>query len=197
MIKNVQLINKSTMALLESIDVPLGTEAPDFNLEATDGENYSLSSFDDADVLVVVFMCNHCPYVQAVWGRLVDLADYFSEKGVAFVGINPNFHPDYSEETMEKMEEYYDRYDMNFPYLLDETQEVASEFGAVCTPDIFVYDQNRELVYHGRIDDNWKDESSVRDEELKQAIKLILAEEEPDPVQNPAIGCSIKWREDS
>ncbi|MBD3360460.1 redoxin domain-containing protein [Candidatus Peregrinibacteria bacterium] len=183
------------MTLLESKNLPIDTPAPDFSLEGTDGNIYSLKDFSDKKILVVIFMCNHCPYVQAIWSRLVDLQERFKDRGVQFVGINPNFHPDYPEETMEKMKEYYNRYDMNFPYLLDESQEVARKYNAQCTPDIYVFDDNRELAYHGRIDDSWRNEGQVAKEELADAIEALLADEKPSEVQNPSRGCSIKWRE--
>jgi len=185
------------MVLLESKNVPLGSEAYPFELSATDGKTYSMEGFKDAQVLVVVFMCNHCPYVQAVWDRMVKLQADFMDKGVRFVGINPNFHPDYPEETMEKMKDYYLKYSMNFPYLLDESQEVARKYGAECTPDIFVYNLERKLVYHGRIDDNWQDEASVTKEELREVLDTLVAGDVPsEEGQHPSIGCSIKWREE-
>jgi peroxiredoxin len=181
------------MVLLESGKIESGLSAPDFSLLSTQGGEYCLNDFKDFNVLVVVFMCNHCPYVQAVWGRLVSLQSRFFDKGVRFVGINSNNNPDYPEETLEKMGEYYDRYKMNFPYLFDETQKVARSYGAVCTPDIFVYDKNRKLVYRGRIDDNWQDSSAVTKEELACALDKIIVGEDVSENQNPSMGCSIKW----
>ena len=142
-------------------------------------------------------MCNHCPYVQAIWDRLVKLQEKHKVSGVQFIGINPNFHPDYPEDSMEKMKEYYEKYRMNFPYLQDKTQEVAKKFKAQCTPDIYVYDENRELAYHGRVDDNWKDESSVTKNELDDALMKLVDGEHLSEGQNPSIGCSIKWRTNS
>ncbi|MBT4916860.1 thioredoxin family protein [Candidatus Peregrinibacteria bacterium] len=183
------------MVLLESINVPLGTSAPDFSLKNVDGEQYSLGNFADKKALVVVFMCNHCPYVQAIWPRLVSLQEQFLDKEVQFVGINPNLNPDYDEETFEKMQEYYGEYSMNFPYLQDDTQEVARAYDAQCTPDIYVFDEDLKLAYHGRVDDNWKDEGSVTKQELAEAIEAIVGGEDPSAEQRPAMGCSIKWRE--
>jgi len=182
------------MVLLESLNLPMGMEAPDFFLQGTDEKNYRLSDFEDAKVLVIVFMCNHCPYVQAVWQRLVDLQEKYKDQKVRFVGINPNFHPDYPQETMEKMKEYFDRYSMNFPYLQDKKQDVAKEYKAQCTPDIYVFDENKRLAYHGRIDDNWQEPDKVSRHELDEAIKRILQGESPDDQQYPAMGCSIKWQ---
>lgn len=183
------------MTLLESINISLGTLAPDFSLTGVGGKIYDLSDFSDAKILVVVFMCNHCPYVQAIWGRLVKLQEKYKDRGVQFVGINPNKNPDYPEETIEHMEKYFAKYQMNFPYLIDETQEVAREYGAVCTPDIFVFDSERKLAYHGRVDDNWKDERGVTRNELEEALMALLKREKPSDIQNSSRGCSIKWRE--
>lgn len=182
------------MVLMESLDLPLGTPAEKFSLMGTDDKKYTLKSFEGSKVLVVVFMCNHCPYVQAIWDRLVKLADRFKDDGVQFVGINPNFHPEYKEETMEKMKTYYKKYKMNFPYLLDETQKVARSYNAQCTPDIYVYDKDQKLAYHGRIDDSWSDESEVKKEELADAISDLLSGKTPPVNPYPSIGCSIKWR---
>ncbi len=172
------------MVLLESVSVPFGSAAPEFSLKGVDGKQYSLSDFAGAKVLCVIFMCNHCPYVQAIWDRFVKLQERFGEE-VQLVGINPNLNPDYDEETFEKMQEYSERYKMNFPYLQDDTQEVARAYNAQCTPDIYVYDEKRELVYHGRIEE----------EELAGAIEAVLHGEKPSEEQNPSIGCSIKWRD--
>lgn len=173
------------MALLESKSISMGISAPDFTLKGVDDRTHGLSEFSEMEVLVVVFMCNHCPYVQAIWDRLVALQAKFEDKNVRFVGINPNYHPDYPEDSLEKMKEYYAEYEMNFPYLIDESQEVARAFGAECTPDIFVYDSERKLRYHGRVDK----------EELSEAIEVLLRGEVPSEDQNSSMGCSIKWRD--
>lgn len=183
------------MVLLESLKIQMGQPAQDFSLPGIDGKTYSLASFDHAKVLVIVFMCNHCPYVQAIWSRLVDLQEQFKSKGVQFVGINSNVgHPDYNEETLHQMKAYYERYKMNFPYLADENQTVAKVYKAQCTPDIYVFDSDRKLAYHGRVDDSWKDLALVKKEELAQALSIILDGGERNYVQNPSIGCSIKWK---
>lgn len=171
------------MVLLKSENIAMGAVAPDFELIGTDGVSYSLHGFAGAKILVVVFMCNHCPYVQRIWPGLVELALDFADRGVQFVGINPNTaNPEYEEETMEKMQEYFSAQKMNFPYLEDKNQNVAKAYGAICTPDIFVYDAQRKLAYHGRID------------ELKNAIEGLLASGEVlRDEQIPSQGCSIKW----
>jgi len=184
------------MVLLESVSVPLGSEIINFSLKSIDEKTYGLKDFDDKKIFVIVFMCNHCPYVQAIWPRLVDLQERFKDEGVQFIGINPNLNPDYPEETFEKMQEYYVKYNMNFPYLQDDTQKIAKAYDAKCTPDIYVYDKDLKLAYHGRVDDNWKDDKQVPQEELSEAIKALLREEKPAS-QNPCMGCSIKWSDDS
>lgn len=183
------------MVLLESLNLPLGTKAFDFRLQGVDEKFYILESFVDAKVLVVIFMCNHCPYVQAVWGRLINLQGRFKSQGVQFAGINSNINPNYPEDSFENMKKYYAEYKMNFPYLVDETQEVAKVYKAQCTPDIYVFDAERRLSYHGRIDDNWKDESQVTKEELANAIEALIEDGMPSVEQFPSLGCSIKWVE--
>jgi len=183
------------MALTQSQKVEIDSSAPDFNLPATNGQNYSLDSFKNAHALVIVFTCNHCPYAKAAWPLLVKLAQEFKEKGVAFVAINPNDDKQYPEDSLEKMKEHHSARKMNFPYLIDESQDTARAYGAQCTPDIFVYDRERKLRYHGRVDDNWQHPEAVKKEELKEAIEALLRGESPSGDQNPSMGCSIKWRQ--
>ncbi len=181
------------MSLVESLKLPLGSPILPFSLCGLDGKMVDVAGFREAKVLVVVFMCNHCPYVQAVWPRLVALQEQYKGKGVQFVGINPNLHPAYPEETLEKMQEYAQRFGMNFPYLQDVSQEVARAYKAQCTPDIYVYNDQRTLAYHGRIDDNWKEEAKVQKHELAEALDCLLQGEQPGLDQHPSMGCSIKW----
>ncbi|MBI5414787.1 thioredoxin family protein [Candidatus Peregrinibacteria bacterium] len=180
------------MVLLESQKTLLGSPAQDFSLSGIDGNVYSLKSFTEAKALVVIFMCNHCPYVQAVLSRLNTFSDEFSKKGVQFIGINANDAENYPEDSFESMKNL----PIRFPYLYDESQEVAKIYGAVCTPDIFVYDSQRKLAYHGRIDDNSKDEALVTKKELADALEKILRGEHiPPEDQKSSRGCSIKWKE--
>ena len=137
------------MALLSSKMVPLGTPAPDFKLKGIDGDFHSLSSYSAAEVLVVVFMCNHCPYVQKIWDDLVALEKRMPD-GVDFVGINSTGgNPAYPEDSFEKMKEYAAAKEQHFDYLMDETQTVGKAYDAQCTPDIFVYGKDRHLAYRG------------------------------------------------
>ncbi len=182
------------MVLLKSTAIPLGTLAPDFRLTSVDGRNWSLSDFADAKALLVLFICNHCPYVVAVEDRILQLQRTYGPKGVQFVGICANDPTDYPDDRPEKLLERWRNKAYGFPYLVDETQEVAKAYGAVCTPDIYLFDGGRRLFYHGRIDDNWQEPHKVQDRELAEAIERVLAGKEPPATQNPSMGCSIKWK---
>ena len=182
------------MALLHSTMVPLGTLAGNFKLPGVDGEEYSLTSFSEYSVLVIIFMCNHCPYVKAVIQRLIDLQKEVSDQGVRLVGINCNDAKKYTDDSFENMKSVSKGWRMNFPYLLDESQEIAKKYEAVCTPDIYVYGKERKLLYRGRIDDNWEKADQVRKRDLKQAIDCILGGKKVPEEQIPSMGCSIKWK---
>lgn len=166
----------------------------DFHLKGTDGNIYSLKNFEDGKIIVIVFMCNHCPYVKAVIHRLVKLQDEYFSKGVRFIGINSNDEDTYPEDSFDNMKKYYKEWKMNFPYLYDETQETARLYDAVCTPDVYVYDGYRVLRYRGRIDDNWKDGNAVTKRELAEALNNLIEGKDVSELQNPSIGCSIKWK---
>jgi len=181
------------MVLLKSTLLPMGTGAPNFNLPSTDDKTYSLSDFNDKKALVIVFMCNHCPYVQAIIDRLVFLQADYAERGVQVIGINPNDSNGYPEDSFVAMKELVSEKEINFIYLRDKSQEVAKLYQAQCTPDIFVFDQNKKLAYHGRLDDNWQSESDVTTTDLRDALGLLLAGEKVDEDQAPCMGCSIKW----
>ena len=168
----------------------MGTPAFNFRLMGVDDKMHALSDYDDKYVLVVMFICNHCPYVKAVFKRLFALVDHFAGENVQFLGINSNIHPNYPDDSFKNMKLVEG---LNFPYLVDESQEVAKAYGAQCTPDIFVYDKDRKLVYHGRIDDNWQNPEMVTKEELKDAVDAALKGEVLE-IQKPSMGCSIKWR---
>ena len=141
-----------------------------------------------------MFTCNHCPYALAVWPRVIRLAKYALGMRVGTVAINPNINPDFPDDAPPKMIEKIKELKIEFPYLVDETQGTARAFRAQCTPDIYLFNKNKELVYHGRIDDNWKDEDAVTREELKEALNNMAAGIPVEPKQKPSMGCSIKWR---
>ena len=179
---------------MHSTMVPIGTPAVSFNLPGVDGKMYSLDSFSEKNVLVVIFMCNHCPYVKEVLQRLIDLQAESKGLGVQFVGINPNDAEKYPDDSFESMKKIAKEKGLNFPYLFDATQETAKAYDAVCTPDIYAYGSERKLLYRGRIDDNWEHEEKVTQRNLKEAIDLIIAGKELPSDQIPSMGCSIKWK---
>jgi peroxiredoxin len=182
------------MALTETPTPSLGAPCPDFALPAVDGKSYALADFAAAEVLVVMFICNHCPYVQAVEDRLIRLAAEYGPRGAQLVGICANDAASYPDDAFDRLAARWREKSYRFPYLHDQSQSVARAFGAVCTPDIFVYDRDRKLAYRGRIDDSWKDESKVQRRELAAALDALLAGGRPEAEQRPSLGCSIKWK---
>jgi peroxiredoxin len=185
------------MALTQSQVPKFGSQAPDFLLPGVDGKHWSLSDFKDRKALVIAFICNHCPYVIAVQGRINALAKEYAPKGVALIGINSNNAEKYPPDSFDAMKTRAREQGYVFPYLRDESQKVAREYGAVCTPDFFVYENaggKFALRYAGRLDDSWKDESSVKRRDLALALDEILAGREPSRDQQASMGCSIKWK---
>lgn len=179
----------------ESKPIELGIKCPSFELMAVDGKRYSLESFASSKALVVAFTCNHCPYVQAYEGRLIELVKRFSSKGVSFVCINSNDSKAYPEDSFEGMKKRSRDLGFNFYYLWDESQSVAKSFSAACTPEFYVYDSNRKLRYHGRLDDNHKDASAVKKHFLNDALEALLTGASIETAQTAAMGCSIKWKD--
>jgi peroxiredoxin len=180
---------------IESKAAVAGTRCPDFQLPAVDGKRYGRDDFASSSALVVMFICNHCPYVKAVEDRLIELNRTYGPRGVQFVGVCSNDAVTYPDDAFDKLAERWREKGYGFPYLYDESQDVARAFGAVCTPDIFVYDRERQLAYRGRIDDSWKDPSKVTRHELAEALDALLAGGQPSAQQKASIGCSIKWRD--
>jgi peroxiredoxin len=175
--------------------MPVGTPAPPFSLPATDGKTYALADFSSAKALVVVFTCNHCPYAKACEDRLVALQSDYGPRGAALVAINSNDARGYPEDSFENMVVRAKEKGFNFPYLRDDTQEVARAYDAACTPDVFVFGRDRKLVYNGRIDDNWKEPGKVTRQDLRLVLDAVLAGRAPDlPEVVPSMGCSIKWK---
>jgi len=183
------------MALEYSKGMPVGTPAPPFSLPATDGRTYSLDDLADAEALVVVFTCNHCPYAKAVEDRLVALQRDYTDRGVQLVAINPNDATTHPEDSFERMVERAEAKGFSFPYLRDESQEVARAYDAACTPDIFVFGPDRKLVYNGRLDDSWQDPEKVTRRDLRRVLDATLEGRPHDlPEVVPSMGCSIKWK---
>ncbi|MBZ0253843.1 MAG: thioredoxin family protein [Candidatus Methylomirabilis sp.] len=171
----------------------IGAAAPDFSLKGVDGKTHRLADYADFPVLVVMFTCNHCPYVQAYEDRLIALQADYEAKGARFVAINANETANHPEDSFDKMVERARRLGFNFPYLRDEDQSVATAYGAACTPEVFVFDRERRLRYTGRIDDNHRDASKVTKRELRDALDALLAGKAPPAAETHPIGCSIKW----
>jgi peroxiredoxin len=181
------------MALTENRDVPLGTPCPDFRLPTVDGGTVARDDAPEAPALVVMFICNHCPYVQAIEDRLAALGREYTPRGVRLVGVCANDPTDYPEDAPPRLLARWREKDFGFPYGIDASQDVARAFGAVCTPEFFVYGSDLRLAYHGRLDDSWNDPRKVGRHELAAALDALLAGGAPATKQVPSMGCSIKW----
>ena len=170
-----------------------GEKAPAFSLPATDGKTYSLSDFKGKKAILIIFMCNHCPYVIPKVNEMKRIAGDFKEKGLAVIGINPNEDENYPDDSFDNMKLYSKKWGLNFPYLRDKSQDVARAFGAVCTPDPFLFDFEKNLFYHGQIDDLHGADGEPTTEDLKLAIEALLSKKKIDFKVMPSMGCSIKW----
>jgi peroxiredoxin len=185
------------MALTHTPEPELGRDCPEFSLLATDGKTYSRSDLTSAKVSIAMFICNHCPYVKAIEDRLIELGRRYQKSApndVRIFAICANDGERYPEDSFEELKSRADQKNYPFPYLYDESQDVARRFGAVCTPDFFVYDQSLKLAYRGRLDDSWKDAANVRSEDLRLAIDDLLAGRKVQRTQLASMGCSIKWK---
>lgn len=171
----------------------LGASCPPFDLPGTDEKNHSLESFR-RDLLVVMIFCNHCPYTIAYEPRLVTLANAYLPKGVDFVAVNPNDATRYPDDGMEPMKTRARERGFPFPYVRDDAQKFTRELGPRFTPEIFLFDRERKLRYHGRIDDNHRDESRVTSRDLVNALDALLAGGQPPVPETTAFGCSVKWK---
>ncbi|HUK94267.1 MAG TPA: thioredoxin family protein [Gaiellaceae bacterium] len=171
----------------------LGMEAPAFDLPGVDGENHSLGSYGDAEVLVLVQSCNHCPWVQAWEGRLSAIARDYSERGVRVVAVSSNDVESHPEDSFDEMQARSVAQGFAFDYLYDEPQSLAHALGSERTPEVFVFDRDRRLAYHGAIDDN-RDETAVGQHYLRDVLDAVLAGQEPAVRETPAVGCSVKWK---
>ncbi len=172
----------------------IGEEAPDFSLCGTDGKSYSLADFADAKILLVVFTCNHCPFVVGSEDRMLELYNDYADKGVAMVGINSNETENHPTDDYEHMVIRAKEKGFPWPYLRDDTQKVAMAYGALRTPHYFVFDADRKLRYTGRMDDNPREPGKETTRELHDALDALLDDNEPPvPVTNP-IGCNVKWQ---
>ena len=185
----------AVMVAVNSTMLPLGTKAPEFRLPDTNGQSISLSDFNKAPALVVVFMCNHCPYVKHIRSALAQLARDYAPRGVAVVGISSNDVANYPADSPAKMAEEAKAAGYIFPYLYDETQQVAKAYRAACTPDFYLFDQDQRLAYRGQMDDSRPGNGApVTGRDLRTAIDAVLAGKPASANQKPSIGCNIKWK---
>jgi len=184
------------MAFTESNMLPIGTVAPDFSLPDTvSGKTVSLGDVATDKAIVVMFLCNHCPYVIHVNAEIVRVANDYLKKGVGFVAISSNDAVHYPDDAPDKMKIVAEREGYNFPYLYDETQEVARAYDAACTPDFYVFDENQKLAYRGRLDDSRpRSGTPLTGKDLRAALDTVLDGHQPDERQYPSAGCNIKWK---
>jgi peroxiredoxin len=183
------------MVAVNSTMLPLGTLAPGFRLPDPNGKTVALEDFKAAPALLVVFMCNHCPYVKHIREGLAQLAKDYSKRGVAVVGINANDVANYPADSPQKMAEEAKAAGYTFPYLYDETQETAKAYRAACTPDFYAFDQDLRLVYRGQFDDSRPGNNiPVTGKNLRAALDAVLAGKPVSPNQKASIGCNIKWK---
>jgi peroxiredoxin len=181
-----------------SLNPPLcdfGWKAPDFNLPGVDGKNWTLDDIAGTRGLLVMFICNHCPYVQAIRPRLVADVRELRAIGVNAIAIQPNDTVTFPDDNFQRMKEVAAEFDFSFPYVLDETQQVAKAYGAICTPDFFGFNSNLELQYRGRFDESRKQTAENTTRDLFHAMKLIAETGQGPREQILSIGCSIKWKD--
>ncbi len=169
-----------------------GQTLPDFSLPTVDKKKFSTKDIPEGFATVVMFICNHCPYVKAIEDRIVQLAHSMKNQSVQFIGICSNDYTDHPEDHPDQLFERWKNKNYGFPYLVDGNQQVAKAFEAVCTPDIFVFNAQKKLTYRGRFDNSWKDASKVTKHDLHEAILKTL-QGQPMEHQIPSMGCSIKW----
>lgn len=186
------------MAQTPSTMLPLGTEAPTFRLPNIDGTIVSLEDFADAPALLVMFICNHCPFVKHIRDELARLGRDYQQRGVAIVAINSNDVANYPDDSPERMRDEAGQAGYTFPYLFDETQEVAKAYNAACTPDFFLFDRARKLVYRGQLDDSRPgNDVPVTGRDLRAALDAVLDGRPVPGNQKPSMGCNIKWKPDA
>jgi len=172
----------------------IGDKAIPFTLPGVDDKTHSLSDYADKEAVVVIFSCNHCPYVRAWEDRMVQIQADYADKGVQLVAINANDATKYPDDSFPKMKERAREKGFNFPYLYDETQEVARAYGAERTPEVFLFDKDGILRYHGAIDDNYENPNAVRRHYLREALDAVLAGQTPPITETRPVGCTVKWR---
>ena len=184
------------MVMTASTMLPLGMSAPDFNLPDIKGDMVSLADFKESSALLVIFMCNHCQFVKHIISDLVELIKEYQTKGVAIVGINSNDVVNFPEDSPKKMAKIAKKANFTFPYLFDESQAVSKAYRATCTPDFFLFDKERKLVYRGQMDNSRPgNDIPVTGLDLIKAMDAVLAGREVNAEQKPSMGCNIKWKQ--
>jgi thiol-disulfide isomerase/thioredoxin len=181
---------------ISGINISLGFTAPYFKLWDSISETFlTLEKLKSHKATLIMFICNHCPYVKHVNAELVRLAGEYIPKGISFIAINSNDSVQYPEDSLSKMKEYAEKLQYPFPYLYDETQEVAREYNAVCTPEFYLFDGKLACIYHGQFDDSRPSNSiPVTGKDIRNALEAVLTGKEVSKNQLPGIGCSIKWK---
>ncbi len=176
-----------------SFTLQIGETAPDFSLPGVDGKTCALADFADAKALVIVFSCNHCPYVIGAEDRMIDFHETYAPRGVAFMAINSNETDNHPTDSLDHMKQHAREKGFKFPYLRDETQDVAKRYGALRTPHFYLFDAERKLRYTGRMDDNPREPGKETTHELVDAVDAVLAGRDVEtPLTNP-MGCNVKW----
>lgn len=183
------------MVRTASTMLELSTRLPSFTLPDVDGSIVSPDDFHDAPALLIIFMCNHCPFVKYILGPMVDLISQYQEKSVAVIAISSNDAEEYPEDAPQLMKQLAQSEQFTFPYLYDENQQLAKDFHAACTPDFFLFDKDRKLVYRGQLDDSRpSNDIPITGSDLTAAIDAVLQGEQVSRDQKPSIGCNIKWK---
>lgn len=184
------------MAAIESNMMPLGTKAPYFNLPDTiSGKNKTLDELKSDNATVIMFICNHCPFVKHVQTGLVKLANDYIPRGISFVAISSNDAENYPDDSPERMRDVAKQFGYPFPYLYDESQAIARAYGAACTPDFYIFDKELKCVYRGQMDDSRpSNDIPVTGKDIRAALDAILEDQPVDQNQKPSIGCNIKWK---
>ena len=170
-----------------------GDSAPDFELLGVDGKKHSLATYKDHDAVLVIFMCNHCPYVKAKVDAIIEIQNKFQGK-LAVIGINSNDSVAYPDDSYDNMKKFAQERKISFTYLVDDTQQIAKKYGAVCTPDPFLFNKERKLVFHGKIDNAMKPDDKATEKTMILNVEKLLAGQSLAKDFDPSIGCSIKWK---
>jgi peroxiredoxin len=181
---------------MASVMLPIGTPAPPFSLrDVVSGQSYSLASFNGKAALLVMFICRHCPYVVHVEQEIAKIGQDYTDSGLGIIGISSNDPASYPDDAPPQLKEMAERLGFTFPFCFDETQDVAMAYGAACTPDFYLFDRERRLVYHGQLDDSRPGSNKpVTGRDLRAVINAVLAGKPVDSKQRASIGCSIKWK---